>query len=227
MKVPKIIITDEIKNYIDVHLPAGYEIYLFDITFDLDTPTVVGFMFGEAEFGEFVCIGGATRGSYSEAIQKVILEASQSLAFFRYYDQQKGEWNPKEFRECKNFEEHGLFYLKRKDLWHIFDKYKLQPEEKIVDFKIQRTLTEAEEVKRILRIMELKGYDVILKDLTTVDARQIGFHTVKVAIPQLIEMSGIYDMYYLGAKRLYEVPKLIGQIAKDYENLNSYPHPFP
>lgn len=42
----------------------------FDITYDLEIPTVFGICFGEADYGSFVAVGSSTRATIGEALKK-------------------------------------------------------------------------------------------------------------------------------------------------------------
>lgn len=75
--------------------------------------------------------------------------------------------------------------------------------------------------------MRRRGYNVLFKDLTTIDARQGGFYCFRVVIPQLLPLIGAYPYYLLGGERLYSVPKKLGYETNDFEHLNQLPHPFP
>ncbi len=227
LDVPKIIIDDDTQKFLDENYPKNFEFHFFDVTFDLGVPTVFGMMFGEADYGSFVSVGSAARGTYGEALQKVIQEMGQTVSYFRYLLSKRKDWEAKDFNEINNFEDHSIFYIKRKDLWHVFDKWRNSKPSKKIDFNEKRTNTVPEEIKRILKIMDNKGYDVLFKNLTTPDIHEAGFCSVKVIVPQLIQMAGSYHTYFSGGKRLYEVPKQLGYITKEYDDLNKYPHPFP
>jgi len=82
-------------------------------------------------------------------------------------------------------------------------------------------------IRKILAIFKDRGYNLLIKDLTTRDVKEAGFHSIKVFSPQLIPLHGNHNYPFLGGKRLYEVPILIGMSARPFEGLNPYPHPFP
>lgn len=225
---PKIIIDQKIQDYLDSYFPKHYQWHFFDVTYDLEVPTVFGFCFGETEYGEFVAVGSSTRSTMGDALKKVIQEIGQAIPYFRYLLGEKKDWQPSDdFNEIRDFEQHSIFYLKRKDLWHVFDKWIDAEQNRKIDFHESQQNTPQEEIKRIVKILKDKNYNVLVKDLTTPDIRQIGFYSVKVFVPQLLQMAGIYPFYFSGGKRLYEVPAKLGYVANDYDNLNKYPHPFP
>lgn len=223
----KIIIDEEIQQFLDNNFPPHYEFHFFDISFDLNVPTVFGMCFGEADYGRFVAVGSAARGTFGEALQKAIMEIGQAISYFRYMLGEQTKWYPTDFNELTDFEKHSTFYLKRQDLWHIFDKWREAEATRKIEFDKVRTNTETAEIRQILKTLAAKGYEVLLKYLATPDIRSVGFHSVKIIVPQLLEMSGSYHFYFCGGNRLYKIPEQFGLPAKSYEDLNKYPHPFP
>ena len=224
----KIKLSTEIRSYIDLYFPTKYEWHFFDINYDLGVPSILGFCFGEAEFGSFVAVGAATRATYAEAVRKTIQEIGQGVFYFRYLLNEKKRWNlSNNFGQIKDFDEHAIFYTQRTELWHVFDKWIKAPETKSINFFEKNNRGDKEEIKYIIQLMKDKKYNVLFKDITTCDLRQIGFYSIKIFIPQLIPLSGIYSAYFLGGKRLYSIPSKMGYKQNDFHNLNKYPHPFP
>lgn len=224
----KIVITNEIKEYIDEHFPAKYEWHFFDITYDINVPTILGFCFGGSDFGKFIASASATRATYGEALIKVIQEIGQAIPYFRYILDETKEWIPSDdFNLINNFEKHSILYTKRQDLCHIFDKWIQAKESKEIDLFEKPDKTDKDEVRKIVEILKDKNYNVLFKDITTYDIRQLGFYSIKVFVPQLIQLSGSYPVYFSGGKRLFSVPEKLGFKSNDYQNLNKYPHPFP
>ena len=138
------------------------------------------------------------------------------------------QWNPSDdFSAIRNFEDHSAFYLKRHDLWHVFDEWRKAVPTKHIDFHQSQKLSDIQQILKCLTVFKDKGYNVLFKDLTTPDIRQFGYYSIKIYIPQLIQMGGSYSWYFLGSERLYTVPKQFGYECHEFEDLNKYPHPFP
>lgn len=224
----KIILSREIESYINRHFPLKYDWHFFDISYDIKVPTVFGICFGKAEYGDFVAVGSSTRGTYGDAVQKVIKEIGQAIPYFRYLLGNKKEWIPtNNFEEIKNFEDHSIFYTKRKDLWNVFDEWVNQKETKSIELHQENKRKDKEEIRHVTSLLKELGYNVLLKDITTPDIRQLGFFSVKLVVPQLIPLAGSYQSYFLGGERLYSVPEKMGYPVKTFKELNKFPHPFP
>lgn len=226
MKV-KLSSTTQFKVFINTNYSDKYEFHFFDITFGLPSPAVFGICFGKSDFGEFVAVGSASRGTYREALHKVIMEIGQAVPYFRYMLGEQKDWEPKDFDELIDFEKHSTFYLKRKDLWKVFDKWRNAKPTIKIDFYENPKPSDVDELKRIITELDAKGYNILLKYLTTPDVEEVGFHSLKVIVPQLLELSGSYHFYFCGGSRMYTVPSQFGYENRDYQNLNKYPHPFP
>ena len=225
---PKIRITSEIQAYLDGSFPTRYEWHFFDITYDIKVPSVFGICFGEAEFGKFVAVGTSTRATYGQALQKVVKEIGQGVTYFRYLLGEKKDWKPTDnYNQLLSFEDHSIFYVKRPDMWHVFDAYRDAPETKDISLYEKSTRTDIQEVRHAVQSLKDAGCNVLFKDISTPDIRQLGFYSIKVFVPQLIALAGAYPFYYHGGKRLYEVPTKMGYQSYDFDTLNKYPHPFP
>lgn len=225
---PKIIIDDAIQSFLDETFPSKYEFHFFDITYDLKVPTVLGFCFGESEYGKFVAIGTASRSTHNEALKKVILEISQSVPYFRYMLGERKDWKPSEdFNELLSFEDHSIIYLKRPELQSVLDNWRSAKPSITIDFQEKETRSDIKIITSIVHSMKQKNYNVLVKDITTPDANQVGYYCIRVIIPQLLQMGGAYPLYFLGGKRLYEVPEIMGYKSNSYDDLNKFPHPFP
>jgi ribosomal protein S12 methylthiotransferase accessory factor len=225
---PKIVLSKEIKDYIQERFPSNYDWHFFDISYDIGVPTVLGFCIGEAEFGKFIAVGSSTRVTFGQALEKTILEIGQAIPYFRHLLGEKKDWNPTDdYTLINGFEEHSIFYTKRQDLWHLFDKWIDAVENKNINLYEEVGKSDEEIIRDIVEKLKAKDYNVLFKDLTTPDIRQLGFYSIKVFIPQLIQLAGSYPFYFLGGKRLYTVPEKMGYKSNDYNNLNKYPHPFP
>ncbi|MEM7548467.1 MAG: YcaO-like family protein [Bacteroidota bacterium] len=228
LPMKKIVINNEIRDFLKQSFPDHYEFHFVDITHDLGVPTVFGICFAEAEFGKFVAVGASTRSTMGEALQKTILEIGQGVSYQRHTLGEHKNWEPDDnFNKLRNFELHSIFYSKRHDLWHAFDPWRNAEPVREIDLFEKDDRSDDEKIKDILTSFKEKSISVLFKDLTTVDVQQAGFYAIKVYAPQLIQMAGGFPFYFLGGRRLYENPTHFGYPKKDYAELNKFPHPFP
>lgn len=78
----------------------------------------------------------------------------------------------------------------------------------------------------LLERMQRAGYDVVVVDLTTDEARQVGATVVRVLVPQLMPLSFAHRARYLGHPRLYRAPAAMGLTVHDEVDINPFPQPF-
>jgi len=224
---PHIIISSKILTYIKNLFPNNYEWYFFDITYDIQVPTVLCLCYIQTECGKFPVISSATRYTYHDAIVKSIHEIAQSIPFYRLLLEKNQYKFSQDFSQLKSFDDHAWQYMINESLWHVFDNWINSRKRIDVDLNESINIDDKNIIRSILSIFREKSYNVLLKDITTPDLRQIGYYAIKIFIPQLLPLSGAYDYYFLGGSRLYSVPIKMGYKAYAFDQLNKYPHPFP
>lgn len=200
----------------------------FNITYDLNVPSVFGICFGEAEYGGFTTVGAATRESFGAALRKVIQEIGSRISYFRYILEEKKNWAPSDdFSDLTDFDDHGIFYTKRPKFNHVFDDFRNAKPQMKVNFYNNESKNALSKIEQVLKTFKDKDYNVLVKDITTPDVNQAGFYALRVIVPQLLPMGGVFPFYFLGGKRLYDVPSQMGYDSHSYKDLNKFPHPFP
>ena len=142
---------------------------------------------------------------------------------------ERSDWIPDEdYNKLLSFEDHSIFYLKRPELQIVFDDWRKAEASKHIDFtEPKNSINPKDKIKSITSKLKDKDYNVLVKDITTPDANQIGFYCIRVIVPQLLQMGGAYPLYFLGGSRLYDVPKTMRYKSSSFNELNKYPHPFP
>ncbi|MBF1404515.1 YcaO-like family protein [Prevotella histicola] len=224
--IPKIKIEGKLKEFVESIVPSHMNVHLFDMTTDIKVPSVVGILEGVHDYGQFVAFSAATRMTYTAAINKTVLELCQSIPYYRYLleDNKKKMDN---LSELKSFEDHSIYYTRYPEKQGIFKKWLERPQTKDIAYDEEPELDAKSKIKAILRIFRKNNIDVYCKDITTEDVAEENFKVVRVICPQLIPLNGAYGGYYLGGKRLYEVPEKMGFKKLKFEDLTTMPHPFP
>ena len=226
LDLPKIKMTDEIKDFVHEIFDENVEIHFVDMTLDLEFPTVFGFCISQTEFGSIVTVGSSTRATYGEALKKVVKECAQAVSYLRYTKGNIGDWK-KERMQLLDFEDHSVYYNYYEEERVVFDHWRNLKKEKIIDLEEKTDKTPLEIIHEMLEVFKKNNFNVLFKDTTTVDINQCGFYSVKILIPQIIQMSGAYPFYFWGGERIFTVPPKLGYPAKELKDFNRFPHPFP
>ncbi|GII62069.1 hypothetical protein Skr01_21540 [Sphaerisporangium krabiense] len=78
----------------------------------------------------------------------------------------------------------------------------------------------------LLERLHAAGCEVVVADITTDEARQVGAHVVRVMVPQAMPLSFMHRARYLGHPRLYEAPAAMGHPVHAEADVNPHPQPF-
>jgi ribosomal protein S12 methylthiotransferase accessory factor len=84
----------------------------------------------------------------------------------------------------------------------------------------------AADLDRVIARFRALGHEVLVVELTTDEARDVGFRVVRVIIPGLMPLSFVHAGRYLGHARLYQAPAALGYPVHDEAGLNHQPQPF-
>ncbi|RII22270.1 YcaO-like family protein [Streptomyces sp. YIM 130001] len=71
-----------------------------------------------------------------------------------------------------------------------------------------------------------RGAEVLVADITTDEARQVGMRAVKVLVPEAMPVSFVHGERYLGTPRLYEAPRAMGHPSHPEDAINPEIQPF-
>ncbi|MDR0603290.1 MAG: YcaO-like family protein [Bacteroidales bacterium] len=227
LDIPKISISGKLKKFVDKIVPSHMNLYLFDMTTDIRVPSIMGIMTGKHEYGNFIAFSAATRMTYTDAINKTILELCQSVPYYRYLLYENENKKMDDFNDIKSFEDHSIFYTKHPELYYLFDNWINKKPDKLVDYEDENILSDIDSIEYILNLFRNLNLSIYSKEITTEDVFEANFRVIRVICPELIPLNGTYGKYYLGGKRLYETPVNMGFKRASYETLNNMPHPFP
>jgi ribosomal protein S12 methylthiotransferase accessory factor len=71
-----------------------------------------------------------------------------------------------------------------------------------------------------------RGAEVVVVDITTDEARQVGMHVVKVLVPEAMPLSFTHHARYLATPRLYAAPEAMGHPVHAEPDINPILQPF-
>jgi ribosomal protein S12 methylthiotransferase accessory factor len=201
-----------------------------DITSDIQIPTFYCLARGNSAVGMLPCVGTATRLNAEKAVEKALVESAQGRPFLRYVLRKERDWDCGEgFSGVRDFDDHARLYSSRPDLIQQLLFVESPPARSAQDLLNLSTGTVLGDIQICVDALTEKGFDVLVVDLTTRDVEEVGFRVVRVIVPGLQPLHGDHRFPFLGGRRLYEVPRILGYTAQDTEEegLSRWPHPFP
>lgn len=203
------------------------KLYVTNITMDIKIPIFFGMVLSDEK--PFAAVGAAADLNPERAFIQTLEEVFQTWVWADLLARETPGSVRLNFNDIVEFEYRTLLYA-IEDLRSTMDFIITTPSTvKLHDIPDRSSEDIFKNINYCLEILASKGMDVIVVDFTPPDIKETGFVAVKVIVPGLIGINGHYQYRYLGGKRLYEIPCIMGYREKAIkeEELNKYPHPFP
>lgn len=202
------------------------DLFIFDISTDLPSVSIMAVIIDKTGIGPAVSVGLKCSLSVKDTIVGAIEEAQQVRSWIR-----DELYNQKKFTKpnlMMGLKERGLYWSRPERIKDL--DFFLNSKNIILVDEFVKVRSRNEDLKFNVLINKLKGkkVDVVFVDVTRPEVKKTGFFVAKVIIPQLHPVYLYEDFKYLGGRRLYQVPKVLGykNTPKSEKELNSKPHPF-
>lgn len=213
----------------DQFSPSGIRFHLNDITTDLGIPAFFGLLIDEHNDGLAVAVGASSNLDQEAAALKALMEAAQVRRWLKVMKQDAPRSCCADFSDVISFEDHVRLFGSLNSIAYV--EFLLNsPEVRSFSSVHPHVATNSEQdLERCVHALTAKGFDVIIVDVTQPDVAELGFHVVKVIVPGLIDINSDHNYPLLGGKRLYTVPRSLGFVEHEVQELdfNGIPHPFP
>ncbi|GLF97394.1 YcaO-like family protein [Streptomyces yaizuensis] len=84
----------------------------------------------------------------------------------------------------------------------------------------------ADPLDTVVSRLAARGAEVLVADITTDEARQVGMRAVKVLVPEAMPVSFVHAERFLGTPRLYDAPRAMGHPSHAEDAVNPEHQPF-
>lgn len=177
IKVPK-----QLKDKVD---ELGGEIWAFDLTPDYSPFPVIAVAGGIKKRGKWrYSLGVACRETWQAALDKAYLEWNQGVLFAGIYDKYVDTKDIIDPYKVKSFDEHAIFYTLNPHLWEKLPIFRRRNELHEVSVKGKAMSTEAA-LKAAKVAFKKNKLRIYYRDLTTIDADQLGVRVIRATSPDL------------------------------------------
>lgn len=210
------------KKYLDEVAVLQGEVWAFDITPAYSPFPVIAVAGGIQKKGKRrYSLGVACRNTWEEALDKAYLEWNQGVLFAGIYDTYVDTSQIKDPGKLKSFDEHAIFYTLYPDAWDTIPMFKHKALQGEVRLKgKQRTNTEAlQAAKSAFAKHAIRMY---YRDLTTLDAEQLGVRVLRVASPDLAPIFAHQEWPLLG-----RVAELLQSRYPSAQTVGAFPNLMP
>jgi ribosomal protein S12 methylthiotransferase accessory factor len=218
---------DELLAYVQRY---DLEITFLDTTADIMVPTVTCVVIDRAApEAPIISIGSSSGFDIEDALIQSALEAIAVNSYAATLETYKATDDYRPFSDKNLHRDARLSAWKGAAMMERFAFFLAGPSEHIRDFAARMPVQEnvGDRLAYLLKQFDAlgKGYEVYLYEAEDPLLEEIGFHVVRVVVPQLIPMYLTEYAAPLASRRLREVPAKMGYEAA--ETLNPWPHPFP
>lgn len=173
------------KKYANETSGLNAELWAFDLTPAYSPFPVIAVAGGISKRGIWrYSLGVACRETWEAALEKAYLEWNQGVLFAGIYEKYVDVSNINNPYKVKSFDEHAIFYTINPEQWHGLPMFSNRKQTCDVSTKGKTMSTERAlaTVKSALRKNNIRMY---CRDLTTMDADQLGVRVVRAASPDL------------------------------------------
>lgn len=173
------------KNYLEKVRSLHGDVWAFELTPAYSPFPVIAVAGGIPKRGKWrYSLGVACRDTWKAALDKAYLEWNQGVLFAGIYDKYVDTSYIKDPLKVKSFDEHAIFYTLYPEKWHSLPMFKNK--DKIHKVAVAgRTMTTEQALKATKSAFAKMGIRLYYRELSTIDADQLGLHVVRVTSPDL------------------------------------------
>lgn len=213
---------DEYRAYAERAASHNVRTMLFDATTDLGVPVVYGLQLADHDPALAQVVAATCDLDPAKAVAKLYRESASLRIALRSMVGRAPDVEPEDTLSVVG----GALLAGPLEKRPLFD-FLLEGERPVRKLADLRTPgASARPLSWLLERLHGAGCEVVVVDLTTDEARQVGATVVKVLVPQLMPLSFAHRSRYLGHARLYQAPEAMGHPVHDEDHVNAHPQPF-
>ncbi len=161
------------------------EMWAFDLTPAYSPFPVIAVAGGIQKRGKWrYSLGVACRETWKDALDKAYLEWNQGILFAGIYEKYVDTSYITDPYKLKSFDEHAIFYTLYPEQWHDLPMFRNK--DKIHDVSVKgKSMTTDQALRAIKSTFKENHIRLYYRDITTIDAQQLGIHVVHATSPDL------------------------------------------
>jgi ribosomal protein S12 methylthiotransferase accessory factor len=194
----------------------------FDATSELGVPTLYSVDESRADTKVRHVVMCATDLDPAAAATKMLREVASSRIALSRHEPPPASWD--DFTSVF----HGAMFMGAPEQSSAYD-FLLRQDNGARTFSTMPTLSTGsaeDDLQLLLRTLDAHGMEALAVEMTTREARLVGFRVVRVIIPQLMPLAFTHRARFLGHRRLYDGPVAMGFPAHPEDDINPFPQPF-
>lgn len=196
---------------------ADLDVHVLDITMDTGIPTY----FAIATDGTWLSVGAGCSPIAGTAVEEALEEVMHTYYSVReVYDLDPDDELAVE--DIRTLNDH-LFYYQGENRTALLDRAMDGSTTDLRNDRCPPHSTASEQLSFCLDALSEQGIDAYLRETTTSDLQNAGFRTVKVLVPEMVEINARWEAREFGKERLHSLPEEMGYRPGITRN----PHPMP
>lgn len=200
------------------------EVHAFDLTPEYSPFPVIAIAGGIPKRGKWrYSLGVACRETWQEALDKAYLEWNQGILFAGLYGQRADTSGIVDPGKVRSFDEHAMFYTLHPKRWASLPFFARQDDIHEVSVPGRAMGTDAA-LLAVKDALAKNGIRVFYRDLTTIDAMQLGLSIVRATSPDLAPIFAHQEWPLLGRVETL-LPSRYPWAPKGLPFPNPMPHP--
>lgn len=230
LRLPELVVSrddlaPEHRAYVDRARSQNIETKFFDATTDLGIPVVYGVQLAEHDPSLAQVVAATCDPDAGRAIAKLHREAASLRIALRALSAPEHRPNPETPEDTLSVVG-GAILAGPRDKRHLFD-FLLEGERPrhTID-QLARPRSGQDTLPWLMERLDRAGHEVVVVDITTDEAREVGACAVRVLVPQLMPLSFAHRARYLAHPRLYSAPAAMGMQVLTEGEINPNPQPF-
>ncbi len=225
---------EPLASFLKVFDQLGLEVNFFDTTSDLKIPSCICTIFDHSGVGPKISMGGGCEMDWDKMLFRSLIEAATVRHWQRKYKESDTTGDLFLKQDYKPFwdfigQKERLKLWANKEMFKEFDFFLKGEEKSLKELKknFKSFSSVQDEINFIIEKFRTLGneYEIFYYQAKHWALQDLGYFSVKVIVPSLINLYLREPFAPLGARRLKEVPEKLGfRAATEW---NPLPHPFP
>ena len=210
-------------RYVDELAPLRSELYTFDLTPRYSPFPVVAVAGGIQKRGKWrYSLGVACRESWEAAEEKAYLEWNQGVLFAGIYDRYVDVSGLNDPYRLRSFDEHAMYYTVHPEEWA---QLRLFADLKTIHRRSRRLsyTSDLAALQAVRASLRKHGIRVLYRDITTIDAAQVGVSVVRALSPDMAMIFAHQEWPFLGGVESLLASRYAW--AKESKFPYKWPHP--
>jgi ribosomal protein S12 methylthiotransferase accessory factor len=161
------------------------EIWVFDLTPSYSPFPVIAVAGGIPKRGKWrYSLGVACRNTWEEALEKAYFEWNQGVLFAGIYEKHVDTSTITDPFKLKSFDEHAIYYTLHPEQWHSLPMFAQSDTFYEISVRGKKMSTE-QALRKVRHRLKKHNIRMYYRDLTTIDAEQLGISVVRAVSPDL------------------------------------------